>query len=390
MTNPAGPTLRQEKSFFEPQSTSGVPPMPDPITRAAMTIAHRAIISASDAVGLVMTREAGQQPSLVRGIESLRKGRGIEGFEREYLAELANARGIDFDPRNPTWPYSILSTRATPLAAGQSANGGYLVGAENQELIDIFRPWSVLGKAGVDYIGGLQSNAILPRMTQDVTGQWITSETVSATEAPPLLGSIATSPKTFGITVRWSRQMQLQAPNLEMSLRQICAKAAIQGVDTAALTGVGGVGLPLGLLNSQGIATQSGTSLAHAGLWTTRGTLAAANVNDEAVAWIGAPGVRTILATRERNAGDEYLWTSTDQITGRSANVTTIMPAATLVAGDWSQMCYCFYGPGFQIDVTPYNSAADFQIGNMTMRLMVSVDIILMHPSAFVSITGVT
>jgi hypothetical protein len=390
MTNPAGPTLRQEKSFFEPQSTSGVPQMLDPITNAGLRVAHRAIISASDAVGLVMTREAGQQPSLVRGIESLRKGRGIEGFEREYLAELANVRGIDFDPRNPTWPYSILSTRATPLVAGQSVGGGYLVGAANQELEDIFRPYSPFLKAGVSVVGDLESNALFPRVVTDVTGQWLTSETVSLTEAPPLLGSIATMPKTFGITVRWSRQMQLQAPNLENSLRGICARAAIQGVDTAALTGSGGVGLPLGLLNQQGIGTQSGTSYSHVNSWTTRTTLATANVDDTAIAWIGAPGTRNILATRERAAGDEYIWSVTDQVTGRPAAVSTVVPAATLIAGDWNQLVYCFFGPGFEIDVTPYGSAADFQIGNMTMRLMVSVDIILMHPAAFVSVTGIT
>jgi HK97 family phage major capsid protein len=365
--------------------------MTNPIDSAGIRHAHRMVRQADDALRL-MTRSEQRAPSLVEGITDLRSGHGLKGFTREYLEEWSRAQNIDFDHKNPTWPYSILSTRATPLAAGQGgAAGGFIVGAENQELEDIFRPYSPFLKSGVTVIGGLESNALFPRVTQDVTGQWMTSETASLTEAPPLLGSMATQPKTYGNTFRWTRQMQLQAAHmLEPSLRRLSAKSAIQGVDLAAITGVGGVGVPLGLLNQQGIGTQSGTSYSHANSWTTRATLASANVDDTAIAWLGATGVRTILAARERAAGDEFIWGSTDQITGRSANVSTIVPSGTLIAGDWSQLVYAFFGPGFQIDVTPFGSAADFQVGNMTMRLLVSVDVILMHPAAFVSITGVT
>jgi HK97 family phage major capsid protein len=301
----------------------------DPLDAGFKRAALRSVQSATDALNMMDAKEQ-RTLSLVAGITDLQSGHGIAGYNREYLEERSRILQIDFDPLYPTWPYEVLSTRATPLVAGQSAAGGYLVGVENQDLVDIFRPYSPLLQSGVNVIGGLESHALLPRVTQDVTGQWLTSETVSATEAPPLLGSIAAAPKTFAITMRWSRQMQLQALNLENSLRQIVAKAAIQGVDTAALTGVGGAGLPLGLLNSGGIGTQSGASYSHANSWTTRGTLAAANVNDAAVTWLGAPGVRTILATRERAAGDEYIWGANDQITGRRANVSTIIPAATL------------------------------------------------------------
>jgi hypothetical protein len=362
--------------------------MPDHITDAGLRLAHRGILSAADAVGLVMNRSEQRELSLVDGVASLRSGHGLSGYNREALQEIANAQGTDFDPMNPTWPYSILSTRATPLVAGQSVGGGYMVGAANQELEDIFRPYSPSIQSGVSMVGGLESNALFPRITQDVTGQWIL-ETANIVDAPPLIGSIATTPKTLGITVRYSRQLQTQAPTIENSLRRICAKAAIQGVDTAALTGVGGVGLPLGLLNSAGIGSQSGTAYSHANSWTTRATLANANVDDTAIAWLGSTAVRTVLAARERAASNGFIWEA-DQITGRAANVSSIVPAGTLIAGDWNQLVYAFFGSGFQIDVTPFASASDFQVGNMALRLMVSVDILLMHPAAFVSITGIT
>jgi HK97 family phage major capsid protein len=257
-------------------------------------------------------------------------------------------------------------------------------------VIDVLRPYSPLLKAGVTVYEGLESNAVFPRLTGDVTGYWLSTESTTITEQDPLFGGAAVDPKTWGAVCRWSRQLQLQAPNMEDFLREVFARAAIQAVDTAALVGPDTVGQPLGLLNSQGIGTQSGTSYSHANSWTTRGTLAAANVNDESIGWIGATGVRTILATRERGAGDEYIWSELDQITGRAANVTTIMPSATLVAGDWSQLCYAFFGSGFVLDSTQFNSASDFATGISAMRLMVSVDTFLQRPSAFVSVTGIT
>jgi hypothetical protein len=52
------------------------------------------------------------------------------------------------------------------------------------------------------------------------------------------------------------------------------------------------------------------------------------------------------------------------------------MPSGTLVAGDFSQLAYCFFGDGFMIDTTQFNSATDFASGINAMRLMVSADII--------------
>jgi hypothetical protein len=364
--------------------------MTDHMTSAGLRLAHRGIMSAADAVGLVMNRSEGRQLSLVEGISSLRSGHGLSGYNKEHLEERARASGEDFDPQNPVWPYSILATRATPLTVNPTgANGGFLVDTENQQLTDIFRPYSPLLKSGVTVVGGLKSNAAFPNIAADVSGQWLSTETTTITDVPPLLGTFAVSPKTFGITVRWSNQLARQVPNLETYIRCLCAKRAIQGVDAAAINGAGSAGVPLGLLNSVGIGAQSGTAYSHASSLTTRETLATFNVDDESVSWLAAPGVRTILGARTRAAGNAFIWDE-DQITDRDARVSTIVPAATLIAGDFSNLGYCFFGSGFQIDTTPFASALDFQTGNMALRLMVSVDVVLLHPTAFVVVSTVT
>jgi HK97 family phage major capsid protein len=350
--------------------------------------AHRAVKEADRALNL-MVRSEQQELSLSSGIADLRSGHGLQGFNREALQEFAHMRGGDFDPIHPTWPYSILATRATPLTVLGAANGGDLVASENQALTDILRPYSPLLKSGVTVITGLQSNAKFPIVIGDVSGQWLSSETVNITDVSPLLGIVASSPKTLGVDVRWSPQVQRQVRDIEDDVRRICGKAAIEGVDAAAINGSGATGVPLGLLNQPGIGTQSGAGYSHSNSLTTREALASLNVDDEAVAWLGSPNTRTVLAERERAPGNKFVWDE-DQITDRDARVSSIVPPGTLIAGDWSQLVYAFYGSGFQIDVTPYASSADFQAGIMALRLMVSVDVVLLHPTAFVAITTVT
>jgi HK97 family phage major capsid protein len=366
--------------------------MTNPIDLGFARSAHRMVKHADEALGL-MTRSEQRQLSLVDIIQGLKDHQRVSGFAAEALQERARIRGDDFDPRCPTVPWSILEveTRA-PLAAGLGGVGGaYLVDTVNEPtLIDILRPRSLAVQSGATVYDGLDANAIFPRLAADVTGQWLTSESTSATEQPPLFGAAAVTPKTWGFTCRWSRQLQQQAPNIEAFLRTIAARAAGQALDTAALNGSGISGVPLGLLNVGGLPTQGGAAYTHANSWTTRGTLAAANVDDASIAWLGAPGVRTILAARERAAGDEYIWGSNDQITGRRAGVSTVVPAGTLIAGDFSSLAFCFFGDGFQIDSTGFNTAADFQAGIMAMRLLVSVDIFLQHTPSFVAVTSVS
>jgi HK97 family phage major capsid protein len=365
----------------------------NPIDLGFARSAHRMVKQADEALGL-MTRSEQRQLSLVDIMQGLKDYQRVSGFAAEALQERARIRGVDFDPRCPTVPWSILDveTRA-PLAAGLGGVGGsYLVDSITEpSLIDILRPVSLAVQSGATVYEGLDANAIFPRLAADVTGQWLTSESTSATEQPPLFGAAAVTPKTWGFTCRWSRQLQQQAPNLESFLRAIAARAAGQALDTAALNGSGISGVPLGLLNVGGLPTQGGAAYSHGNSLTTRGTLAAASVSDSNVAWLAHPGVRTILAGRERASGDEFIWNIImDQITGRRASVSMVVPAGTLIAGDFSSLTFCFFGDGFQIDSTGFNTAADFQAGIMAMRLLVSVDVFLQHTPSFVAVTSVS
>jgi HK97 family phage major capsid protein len=366
--------------------------MTNPIDLGFAREAHRMVQKADEALGL-MTRSEQRQLSLVDIIQGLKDHQRVSGFAAEALQERARIRGVDFDPRCPTVPWSTLQVEnRAPLAANLgAANGGYLVPTDTESsVIDVLRPNSLAIQSGVTIYDGLGHNAAFPKMATDLAGQWLSTETTSTTEEPPTFTASTVTPHTFGFFCRYTRQLAMQAPNLEPFLRTVVARAAGQAVDTAALIGTGGSGQPLGLLNSVGIGAQSGASYSHANSLTTRGTLATLNVNDNNVSWLASPDVRTVLGARERAPGDQFVW-DRDLLTNRAARVTSLLPVQTLICGDFASLAICLFGDGFQIDTSAgFHSAADFAAGISAMRLMVSLDIFLQHAASFVAVTSVS
>jgi HK97 family phage major capsid protein len=363
--------------------------MINPMDSAAIRAAQRSVTSASDALQLLATNSEQQTPSLARTIDGL-KHRRLDGYEREALEQHARDQNIAFDHQRPEVPWGWLATRTPLEAMGGSANGGFLVGTTvEQTVLDILRPWSVMLRSGVRMRTGLQENNVVPKADSDVAAYWLNVETNNITESEPLIGAIAIEPKDAGILVRWSLQLAKQAPDLETFLRNLCAQQIIQLLDTAAINGTG-AGQPFGILQTPGVGAQSGAAFTWATAWAIRTALAVANTNDSAVAWLATPAVRGILAARENAAGDSYIWDLGDTLAGRRANVSTIMPSATMIAGDFSQLVYALFGSGFLIDTTAYNSSSDFQSGIMAMRLLVACDIYLEHPASFVVVSNVT
>src|SRR6202008_561986 len=116
----------------------------------------------------------------------------------------------------------------------------------------------------------------------------------------------------------------------------------------------GANGQPTGLLNTAGLGSQSGTTLAQAGVLNMKETCATANARDEGIAFLTTPAVREILEGRERGTnGDGFIWDN-EQIASRPGHVSTDMPSATMVAGDWQDLLLGLWGPGFEFSLNPY------------------------------------
>ena len=162
-------------------------------------------------------------------------------------------------------------------------------------------------------------------------------------------------------------------------------KAIARALDAAALAGTGTAGQPTGLVNVAGTHAQSGASLAWAGIQAQLQALTTAGCQDSSLAFVGAAGVRQMLAQRERAPGSGLLWDGRS-IAGMPAVADVACPSATLLVGDWSQLQIVLQ-PGIQIFVDPITFATT---GAVRLVALIDCAVQILQPSAFSKATAVT
>jgi hypothetical protein len=116
---------------------------------------------------------------------------------------------------------------------------------------------------------------------------------------------------------------------------------------------------------------------------------AEANVTDENIKFLSTPAVRQLLETRERATGGvRFVWDK-DQIADRPAYVSTDVPSATMICGDFSLVYLGFWGAGLFLEINP-NDPTGFKSGIIQARVLVSCDVAVLHPSAFIVASSIT
>jgi HK97 family phage major capsid protein len=322
--------------------------------------------------------------SLIEIFDRCAAGRFHEGAQAEYLQETARAAGRGYDQTAPILDWQLF--RADTV--GSAAAGGYLVESEVQTVIDILRPWSVVAKAGVSAMPGLTGNVSMPRLAGTVTAAWLAAETSGVTDtASETIGSIGLTPHSAAATVKFSRQLLLQAPGAEAMVRNDLARTLGTLIDTAVLSGSGSAGQPLGVLNTGGIGSVSLTSTTWATAVSMKTTLSNAScLNDGSLGFLSNPTVHGALEGRDKSGASSGRYIiEDDRIAGIPAYSTTAIPAATLICARWSDVTLASWGPGFEVVVTPYGASSDFQAGVFSARIMASVDVGVRHLGAVIA-----
>lgn len=300
----------------------------------------------------------------------------ITGADAEIAAAWALECGAEYDPRVMRCPWRVMRA----LAAGTS--GGYLVSGEATPVATL-RPYSVTARAGVQIVDGLRAGQTIAALEAPIELSWIDGDaTAEPTDTTPTFAPVSSLPKLASGLVRFSRKLKLQT-NIEQFLALEFLAAAGRAIDRALLAGSGISGEPFGILNTDGVASQSGTTFDRDDAIDMRDAIASASANDEAISFIGAPGVRTTLSKREVVADTgRYVW-DFDRMADRAARVTPDMPTGTLIAGDWSTAVVALWGSGIAIDFTEMRPDA-FARGGVVGRVLVDVDVVLPRRAAFV------
>ena len=308
----------------------------------------------------------------------------LPGYEREVLEEFAHREGQHFDKQRITLPFSLFRD----LSKGVASAGGYLVSTETMDAVDILRPFSVTVKAGIIISTGLVGDQVIPKTTVKSTPSWIPSESTSVTASTPVLSQTGCTPKTASIIINFSRQLSIQA-NAETFVRRELLRTVGTAVDQAIISGSGASGQPLGIIGTPGIGGVTGTSLAYAGVTNMKRRVSDSNANDEGISFIASPGIRELLEVREKatNSGI-HIWDN-DRVASRPAYVSTDVPSATLICGSWSSIWLGVWSSGFVVEINPYDSTG-FKTGTIQARILVSLDVCILHPAGFCKAESIT
>ena len=334
------------------------------------------------------------------------------GFELECSREIAKRQNVVLDPNKFYVPFEVqgrqmrnvdgsMMTASGQRAVGRYARrdltsaspsgGGHLVGTENMSFIEILRNRSVAYRMGARRMAGLQGNVTIPRQTAAATAVWLANESSTATESQQTLGQLSLSPKTGGAYTEISRQLMLQSsPDAEAMVTSDLGSVCSLAVDVGALRGSGSSGEPTGIVNTGGIGSVSGSSIAYAGILEFQTDVATGNVMPAAGGYATTPAVAALLMQRVKfSSTASPLWEGNvwdGSMAGFAAMSTNQMSAATMLFGDWSQVVIGEWGV-LQIEVNPY---AKFQAGIIGVRAMVSVDVGLRYAAAFSLATSIS
>jgi HK97 family phage major capsid protein len=279
------------------------------------------------------------------------------------------------------------------LSAITGTAGGFLVATQNMSFIEILRARSVAMAMGATRMTGLVSNVTVPRQTGAATAAWLANETTAVAESDQVFSQMALTPRNVAAYTEVSRQLMLQSdPSAEMLVMNDLAAVVALAVDNASINGTGATGQPLGIVNTAGIGSVTGATLAYAGVLEFQTDVMTANalVNPATAGYVATPIIAGLLAGRSRFANtDTPLWEGglmDGTVAGFRGMSSTQIAAGRMLFGDWSQLVIGEWG-SLEVDVNPY---ANFPAGISGIRAFYSVDVGVRYAASFSYSTAIT
>ncbi len=341
-----------------------------------------------------------QRYSVLRALNALVSNDWSQaGFEQECHRALEKKLG-PAQNRGFYVPYEIQKRPVnTPdakrdLTAGTASAGGYLVATDNLagSFIDLLRARAKVAQLGAIMLPGLKGNVTIPKLTAAATAYWLSTEATAITESQQTIGQLSLVPKNVGAYTELSRQLMMQSnPAADMLVMNDLSKIIALAIDLAALNGSGASGQPLGIIGTAGIGTVTGTSLNYPGLVEFETDVATANADVDTMAYLTTPAVRGLLKSRDKTGTTvgNYCWggvAGDSKVNGYRAEVSTQVPAANMLFGDWSQIVIAEWGV-LELALNPY---ANFPAGIVGIRAFQTCDVGVRQAGAFSLATTIT
>jgi HK97 family phage major capsid protein len=240
--------------------------------------------------------------------------------------------------------------------------------------VPTLRRHSVLANAGAQVVTLPYGALGVASFSTPLAASWLAAEGDAASESDPVVARAAGSPKMLATPpVDVSRSLLKQAGRvIEPALATEIVTAIGKGLDAAAVNGTGADGQPTGALVASGTISQSGTSLAHAGLVAMVRQVIASGSSRERIRWFCDPLAFATLAGRERASGSGYM-VDDFRACGLPVDVTEGMPNNSLLCMDAASIVLVLWG-GVEVRANPFAASAS---GAMRFDCMVAADIVI-------------
>ena len=348
-------------------------------------------------LGIGMTTDEVKNYSVLRALGEIanmvraKQAWALPGIEGEAHRALEKKHG---HLEAATAFYVPVEVQYRDLTAANGGGGGYLVASSTGgSYIETLRNRSVVLRLGAQRLPNQVDNLAIPRQSGAATGYWLPTEGSAVTESQQTLQQVAGTPKTVGGYTEISDRLTKQSnPAAEQLVLNDLAAVVAVAVDADVIDGPGANGRPTGILQTAGIGTFTGTTLALSALTEAQQDVLDANamLNPQTLGYATTPAVAKLLKNRPRfTSTDTPLWQDglhDGVIEGVRAISSKQIPADTMIYGDWSQVLIPEWG-ALSVGVNPY---ANFQAGIIGVRVLWSVDVLIRHAASFTVATSIT
>lgn len=344
--------------------------------------------------------------SLARAIEACAAQNWTNaGLEAEASREVARKLNRNPDPNRFFVPWEIQARgNLTPvehlayammkrdLTAASAGAGGYLVETQNIGFIELLRNKSVLFNMGARRLSGLQGNVAIPKQSATGSATWLANEAATVSEVNQTFVQVALAPKNVGGYTEISRQLLLQSnPSAEGIVMADLAAVVALDIDLKGLNGSGASGQPTGILNTAGIGSVTGTSLAYDDIVEFQTDVFAGNALTGQSGFVTTGAVAGLCKQRVKfSSTASPLWEGRLEegvMDGYRAMASNQMPSATMLFGDFGLGVVVGEWGVLEMEVNPY---ANFQAGIVGVRAIASIDIAVRYPTAFSAAASIT
>jgi HK97 family phage major capsid protein len=274
------------------------------------------------------------------------------------------------------------------LLTTSNASAGYLVETSllAGSFIEILRNRALCFNLGVRMLPGLVGKIAIPRQTGSATALWATEGTAVGTESTQTFDQVSLTPKEVAAFTDISRKMLMTStPAVEGLVRSDLAATLALAIDAGVLNG-GGTLEPTGILNTSGIGSVTGTSLAFAGVVEFETDVAAANADVSTMAYVTTPAIYGLLKTRVKETNFPFYLLENGMLNGYPAYRTNQMPTAKMVFGNFAEAFVGMWG-GLEILVNPYRQDIE---GLVRISAWQSVDVGVRHAGSFSAAASIT